>query len=889
LSIIFHFHKVFSIFVGKFIKFSLKINDYILILQLNNRKLLLYLLALLFLSSWVNSQSKILQRNSVDIPVQYTKNIQNEHRKLINLNGEWNFSSNDPIINLKIQVPFCYEFKGKAVCTRSFNAEIENPSAYNYLIYFDGVNYQCEVNINGSFVTKHEGGFSPFSSIIQDGIIKESGNTIEVKIDNSLDYSRTIPLKNLVNYPRNYGGIYRDIYIVAVPKLFVRGVNVKSEIDINFNADITNSITLTSTDLSAFGGITGDKKFYVKTEIIDSFGNVKASSSEVGFSIAENSTIQVENKLELTNPQYWSPDYPYLYTLRVIVSYGTTQIDLYSSDYGVHEYFQKTGSIQFNKAELKIKGINYIEEFMNKGTAATYSDIEKDVKNLKVMGCNVIKVYGRPASPYLVNLCNRYGILILEEIPVFNVPLNIITSENFIALAENQLNEMILHHKSSPCILAYGIGNDFDVSDRKARTYVTKMVNVSKALDFRPVYYSTRNFTNDVCRDIVDLTGWNVYDTDLKKIKDLISDPKFKKERIFIGAYGKTVNPSNTSGYSDPTSVESQSKYIVDMQKLLKNSSVLGSFFLSYSDWTSDYPSAKFFDPSNQYLRTSGLYSLNRDQRSSAIIIKKEFLDEDIPNLNIGTYSREAPIVFVLLGLFTFILFMYLANSVRRFRENVWRAFFRPFIFYSDVREQNLMPSYQNILLAVILSIGNALFFANLFYYWKDSVPFDIISSLIVSSDSMKTVFNYYVVSPLKLTLFLTALSFVKLFLIAFIIWVFSLTLRFRVGFNNVYTITVWGFLPTIILLLVGIFFIRILYENPDFVVIGLMVAAVIYLLCIYRILKGTYIIFDTFFIKVYSYGIATILVFYGGIWLFLNSTRYISDYFKLILEFLKS
>lgn len=886
---IFYFRKLFCIFVGKSTRFSLKINDYILILQLNNKKLLLYLLALLFLSSWVNSQTKILQRNSVDIPFQYSKNIQNENRKLINLNGEWQFSSANPLINTNIQVPFCYEFKGKAVCTRSFNADTDNPAAYNYVLYCDGVNYQCDISINGIFVTKHEGGYSPFSSIIQDGIIRETGNKIEVKIDNSLDYSKTLPLRNLVNYPRNYGGIYRDIYIVAVPKIFVRGVNIKSEIDINFNADITNIITITATDLSAFGGNTSDKKFSVKTEIIDSSGNIKASSSDAGFSIAENSTIQIENKLELTNPQFWSPDFPFLYTLKVIISYGSQQVDIYAADYGVHEYSQKAGSIQFNRTDLRLKGINYVEEFMNKGIAASYADIERDVKNLKIIGCNVIKVYGRPASPYLVNLCNRYGILILEEIPVFNVPLNIITSENFMALAENQLNEMVLNHKSNPCILAYGIGNDFNVTDPKARAYVSKMVNVSKSLDFRPVYYCTRNFTNDVCRDIVDLVGWNIYDIDLKKMKDLISDPKFKKERIFIGAYGKTINPSNTSGYSDPTSVESQSKYIVDLQKLLKNSSVLGSFFLSYSDWTSDYPNLKFFDPSNQYLRTSGLYSLNRDQRPSAIIIKKEFLEEDIPNLNIGTYSREAPIVFVLLGLFTFILFMYLANSVRRFRENVWRAFFRPFIFYSDVREQNLMPSYQNILLAVILSIGNALFFANLFYYWKDSVPFDIISSLIISSDSLKTVFNYYVASPMKLTLFLTALSFVKLFLISFIIWLFSLTLRFRVGFNNIYTITIWGFLPTIILLIVGIFYVRILNENPDFVVIGLVAAAVIYLLSIYRILKGTYIIFDTFFIKVYSYGIATILVLYGGIWLFLNNTRYISDYFRLIMDFLKS
>jgi beta-galactosidase len=835
------------------------------------------------------SQPKILQRNPEPIPESYIKNFQNEYRKFINLNGEWHFSSTDPAINTNIQVPFCYDFKGKASVTRTFNVENENPAAYNYLIYCEGINYQCEISINGRFITKHEGGFTAFSSIIQEGIIKESGNEIEVKIDNSLDYSRTLPAKDQAWYPKNYGGIYRDIYIIAVPKLFIRNSILKSEIDINFSADVTNSVTISASDLSVFGGPSADKKFSVKTEIVDSAGNVKASSNETQFAMSENSTIQVENRLSVVSPQFWSPDYPYLYNIRVVLSSGTQQIDIYSTDFGIYEYSQKSNAVLFNRAEFKLKGINYIEEFAGSGIAASYQDIEKDIKNIKALGCNVIKVYGRPASPYLVHICNRYGLLILEELPLYNIPNGIIANENFTALAENQLNEMILNHKSNPCIFAYGLGNDFDVTDTKAKTFITRMVQVSKSLDIRPVFYSTRNFTNDICKDLVDFVGWNIYDKDLKIVKELITDPKFKKDKIFAANFGKIINPSNFSGYSDPSSIESQSKYIADFIKLTRNSILLGSFFTTYADWNADFPAMKFYDKGNQYLRTSGLYNLNREQRSSAIIFRKENLEEDIPNLNIGTFSREAPIVFVLLGLFTFILFIYLANSVRRFRENVWRALFRPFIFYSDVREQSLIPMFQNVLLALILSIGNALFFANLFYFWKDSQYFDIICSVIIPNDTLKSLFNDYNASAFKITLILTVVTFVKIFLISAVIWLFSLTSKFRIGFNNIYTVTVWGFLPTILLLLIGTFYIRLLYVNPDFVIIGLAVAGFIYLLSLYRILKGTYIIFDTFFLKVYSYGIATLLIVYGAIWIYMNETRFISDYFRLIFTFLKS
>jgi beta-galactosidase len=835
------------------------------------------------------TQQKILQRRNTTIPENYSKYLQNEHRKLIDLNGDWELSAQEQNIRTRIQVPFCYEFKGKASCNREFYTNLENETSWNYLLCCDGINYQCEISINGKFVVKHEGGYTSFTSLIPEGVIRESGNTIEINIDNSLDCSKTLPLKNGSNYPRNFGGIYRDIYILAVPKVFIKQINTNSEVDINYNADLNNKITLTATDLTAIEGNSSEKKFYLKTEILDSSGNIKASSEPVGFSISSNSTIEVNNKLTITNPQYWSPDNPSLYTMRVSILSGTDIIDSYKSDYGVSEISQRSNSFYLNDSELKFKGVNYVEEIMGTGVCMTYDEIEKDIKNIKSLGCNAIKIYGRQASPYLVHICNRYGMMIFEEIPVFNVPNELLLNENYLALCENQLSEMIALHKNNPAVIAYGLGNDFDVSNHTTRNYVSRLAALGKSLDKKLIFYSTRNYENDICRDLVDLVGLNIYDKDIKAVKEITAEPLIKRQKLFIANYGKIINPSNFSGYSDPSSIESQSKFLVDFQKITKSSSLLGSFFISYADWNSDSPNLRFYDRLNPYLRTCGLYDLNREQRSPAIILRKEFLDEDIPNLNIGTYSREAPVIFVLLGLFTFILFMYLINSVRRLRENTARALFRPFIFFTDVREQSLILPLQNVLLAVLLSLGNALFFANLLYYWKDSQLLDLMLSALLPSDSVKILVDSYIISPIKVTLVFTLISFIKIFLITVIIWLFSLGSKYRIGFNSIYTVTVWGMLPTIILLVIGTFYIRILYESPEFAVMGLALAGFIYLLCIYRILKGAYIIFETFFLKSYAYGILVILVIAGIFWFYMNGTRFLSDYFSLIFAFMKN
>ncbi len=831
------------------------------------------------------SQTKFLSRKSTEIPESFLKNLQSEYRKVISLNGEWQLNSEDFKLSRKVNVPFCYDGKGKVSCSRTFDVTDENINRWNYLLVCDGINYQSEISINGKFVVKHEGGFNSFTSLIGEGVVRESDNEIEVKIDNVLDNSSSLPLKDNPFYPKNYGGIYRDIYIIAVPKIFTKHVRIKSETDINFSSDVLNTISISTTELNYSGT---DKKFFVKSELYDSSGNLKAASELVSFIPQANSTSNAVCRIFIAAPQFWSPDSPFFYTVKVTIYHGTDIVDVYQTNIGLHDLRIKNNSMNLNGADFRMKGVNYIEESGEYGMAISYDELEQDVRNIKSLGCNMIKTLGRTPSPLLLYLCSKYGLAVFSEIPVMNVPGSILTSENFQQSSENSLTEMINGIRNEPCIFAYGLGNDFDVSSSEGKEYVEKLSIIAKKSDSKPVYYSTRIYKNDICRELVDFAGINIYETDQKTFKEMTLEFKSRKDRLFISNYGKQINPWNKSGYSDPASLESQSKFIVDFQKNLRSSQMLGSFFTSYCDYNTDFPMLKHFDRTNQSGMTTGLYSIYRELRSPAMILRKHFMEEDIPNLNIGNYSKDFPVVFIVFGLTMFMLFIYLANSVRRFRENVWRALFRPFIFFTDVREQNLVPPYLNIILAVILSFGNALFFANLFSYWSELPYLDIVLSVIVPSPSVKFFLDSVLSNPLSATLFLSVLGFIKIFLISIVLWLFSLTIKFRISFNKIYTVAAWGMLPTIILLLIGTFYIRILNENPDFVYIGLIIAGLSYLVSFYRLIKGTYIIFDTIFIKAYVCGILTLIIVYGGIFFYLNSSVHFIDYVKLVLTFTK-
>ncbi|MCX7877137.1 MAG: hypothetical protein N2510_00685 [Ignavibacteria bacterium] len=830
------------------------------------------------------AEVRFLTRNTPELPSYVIRNSENEFRKLINLNGEWEVSF-EKLPKRKISVPFCYDGRGVVSCSRTFDALSEDEHSWNYILYAGGINYQAEIKINGNFIVKHEGGYTSFTTVIPENIIKPSGNIIEVLVDNRLSEGKTIPLKNTSNFPKNYGGIYRDIYLIAVPEVFIKSVNISSEIDINLNADLICNVQVSSLGNSRFLS----EKMSLKIEVYDTSGNLKASGSSADFLLPSNSTNSVSVKFTLNSPSYWSPDNPNLYRVKTTLFSDKETIDEYITDYGITEMIRRSDIITLNKSEIRLKGVNYIEEYGHSGLCIGYDETERDVKMIKMMGFNVIKLYGRPASENLIHLCNRYGLLIMEELPLYNVPSSVLGTENFLSLAENQLSEMIRTHRNNPCILGYGLGNDFDVTGDEGILFVKKMKEVASSLDNKMIYYSTRNYYGDRCFEYVDAVGFNFYEGDLSLLKEITADIKKNKRKLFISNFGKIVNPLNTAGgYSDPTSLESQSKFIIDVSKIITSSSLQGGFFHSFSDWNSDLPNLRFYDNTNQYMKTSGLFTLYREQRAPAIIMRKELLGEDIPNLNIGVYSKQPPLVFVIIGLGVFIVFIYVSNNVRRFRENLSRALFRPFIFFTDVREQNLIPPHYNLLLAVILSLSSGLFFANLIYFWKDSELLNIMLTVLISDEKIKLTTDRIFNNPLHLTAFLSLVALFKTGLMASIIWLFSLTLKYRVRLNNILTVTVWSLLPVVIMLVIGTFYLRILIENPEFVVIGLIFSLVLYLLCFYRILKGVSVIFDSFIIKVYVYGILTLIFITGGSVYLLNKTKYALDYFYLIMSFLK-
>ena len=115
---------------------------------------------------------------------------------------------------------------------RSFTLNEELLKEYAFKFVALGINYDCEIYINEVFVGKHVGGYTSFEFEIPDDALQiGQENTIKVVVSDRLNARNTLPLWKQIWGWKNYGGILRDVYLLATPKLWIDRVHLRTSLN----------------------------------------------------------------------------------------------------------------------------------------------------------------------------------------------------------------------------------------------------------------------------------------------------------------------------------------------------------------------------------------------------------------------------------------------------------------------------------------------------------------------------------------------------------------------------------------------------------------------------------------------------------------------------------
>jgi hypothetical protein len=856
----------------------------------------LYIIALffiLFFQSFSFAQIKVYERppdNTNDYKGIYSISSQ---RQKIDLNGLWSFSIDEGKSFNNINVPCAINYRGMLVFKKSFTLSKEQLNNFSFVLVAEGISYESDIFINNNFVDKSVFGFSSLISPIDENILSEN-NDISVTVSTNHSHSSSIPLPLQINYPKIYSGINRNIYLVAVPKIYVHYLSIsykqESETFYNLNCNATINSGILS-DITKDG-----KDFSFKIKMYPKGSDeLFAESNSMKVNIDELQNTVVNTTLSLRNPILWSTSTPALYIIKAQIYNSDNLIDESIIETGIREarfLVNKKGFLKASGDNLRISGINYYEESQYFGSALTYNEVEKDLTLIKEDGFNCIRIPGKTAHPVVISICNKIGLMVMEEIPFNEVPARIMKNPGYLKLGTEYLESIINRDKANPCIIAWGIGNDFDVTTEAAQSYVIASKDISTKLDSRPIYYTSRTMSDDICADLIDLKGLNLYIKDSSKIGLNINEIKKAdpKTPIFISRYGYKIENENRSGYNDPFSNESQIKFLTEATNLIhKNFNI--SFVSSFADWNSERP-LNFQLGNMNTLVTEGIYDFNRNPKQSATVLKKLFNNQNIPKLSEGNqvgYFSDKSFILIIAGVMGLLLFSYIFTKLPKFKEAVIKSnsmIFSPSSFFIYMKEQSLITNTYNFLLGFFTSLGTSIFFASLFYFYRDNQSWDMLLSNIISSDSFKNVIANNLNSPLSGIIIITIFLFFSLFINVFLLSILSLILKHKFNFKVFFSISVWSTYPFLIFLVIGTILYRVASFNSVFIDISLYIFIFFVILWLLRILGGIKFFFEYNELKAVIIGFVLIILTFGSPFIYGYFAKSTFSVISLILSY---
>jgi beta-galactosidase len=270
-----------------------------------------------------------------------------------------------------------------------------------FRIEFDGVYMNSDVWINGQHLGKHPYGYTSFYYDLTP-FVNKGENIIAVKVDNSLQPNS-----------RWYSGsgIYRHVWLNITGPVHVAqwGTYITTP-------KVTTSSATISVRTTVENHNQGNKNIILRSVVKDGSGK-EVANAETPFLLTSSGKTDAEQLVEVTSPSLWSVDTPSLYTLQSSILEGTKIIDTYPTTFGIRNIeFDKNKGFLLNGQHIKMNGVCLHHDAGCLGAAVPEQAWVRRLKLLKDMGCNAIRTSHNPPAPEFLDLCDKMGFLVMDEI-----------------------------------------------------------------------------------------------------------------------------------------------------------------------------------------------------------------------------------------------------------------------------------------------------------------------------------------------------------------------------------------------------------------------------------------------------------------------------------------
>ncbi len=403
-------------------------------------------------------------------------------KQVVSLNQNWAFLKDCesvpaaiPAGAARVDLPHCWNALDgqdggndywRGVCC--YLKTIERPAGKNVYIEVEAASSVGRIFVNGVEKASHKGGYSLFRANVTDAL-RDGENLIAIQVDNS---PRTDVYPQTADFTF-YGGLYRGVNLITTEDSHFdldyfggSGMAVSAVVDgcdaiVSFDAYITNP----------------DPQQSVEFRILDAMGGHIANA-------VRPAAEKVHADVRVEDVHLWQGvQDPYLYQTEALLTIHNETLDRVTSSLGVRTYtVDPQKGFFLNGVLTPLRGVSRHQDRLGVGNALTKEDHEEDVRFIREVGANTVRLAHYQHSQYFYDACDRAGLIVWAEIPFISVmSKDPAAHEN----CRSQLTELIVQNFNHPSICFWGISNEITIGGQSPQLIenLRDLNSLAKSLD----------------------------------------------------------------------------------------------------------------------------------------------------------------------------------------------------------------------------------------------------------------------------------------------------------------------------------------------------------------------------------------------------------------------
>jgi beta-galactosidase len=338
----------------------------------------------------------------------------------------------------------------------SYRTEFTIPNFWNdrqIILHFAGVKTAFYLWINGEKVGYSQGSMCPAEFNIT-RTITPGKNILAVQV---FRYSDGAYLEQQDMWYMS--GIFREVYLYAIPNVHIRDFYAYCEFDPSYqNAKFILIGKIHNNNYRAVMPAT------INGILFDSEGAVCSTLEAISPQIESMGEVTLKVDTEIKSPQKWSAEIPYLYNLRLILyDLSGNEVEITQVPFGFRVVEINGNQILINGENVIFRGVNRHETHPVDGQSISKFQMEEDVILMKQYNINAVRTSHYPNHPYFYDLCDRYGLYVVDEANIEthgtakSIPGDDLAWTDAVV---DRVVRMVERDKNHPSVICWSLGNE---------------------------------------------------------------------------------------------------------------------------------------------------------------------------------------------------------------------------------------------------------------------------------------------------------------------------------------------------------------------------------------------------------------------------------------------